>query len=238
MFGFAVLLLVITGLRLSGSHFALMPLGGDRSLLPMSLILIASICMMWTLRYWTTMSHRRTLLGLLISLSATWITALACMEGLTRRDGVFLRTLKTGGSRQRLRTALRLSRVETLLTIALFTSAGAPRRFSTSALAAYRHSRRSGHRVLVCPHRVVVEPTRSTAAGTHIPDNASSKGVFARRVAAGRGSGCSAQPPLSFWRWAQVGLLVRSLLRQRCCARARRRPEKPSSIRRQAPVSS
>jgi cellulose synthase/poly-beta-1,6-N-acetylglucosamine synthase-like glycosyltransferase len=124
MFGFAVLLLVITGLRLSGSHFALMPLGGDRSLLPMSLILIASICMMWTLRYWTTMSHRRTLLGLLISLSATWITALACMEGLTRRDGVFLRTLKTGGSRQRLRTALRLSRVETLLTIALFTSAG------------------------------------------------------------------------------------------------------------------
>ena len=124
MFGFAVLLLAITGLRLSGSHFALMPLGGDRSLLPMSLILIASICMMWTLRYWTTMSHRRTLLGLLISLSATWITALACIEGLTRRDGVFLRTSKTGGSQQRLRTALRLSRIETLLAVALYTSAG------------------------------------------------------------------------------------------------------------------
>ncbi len=124
MFGFAVLLLVITGLRLSGSGFALMPFGGDRSLLPMSLILIAAICMMWTLRHWTTMSHRRAFLGLLISLSATWITALACIEGLTRRDGVFLRTAKSGGSRQRVRTALRLSRVETLLAVALYTSAG------------------------------------------------------------------------------------------------------------------
>jgi len=124
MFGFAVLLLVITGLRLSGSQFALMPFGGDRSLLPMSLILIAAICMMWTLRHWTTVSHRRALLSLLISLSATWITALACVEGLTRRDGVFLRTSKSGGGRQRLRTALRLSRFETLMTIALYASAG------------------------------------------------------------------------------------------------------------------
>ncbi len=124
MFGFAALLLVITGLRLSGSHFALTPFGGDRSLLPMSLILIAAICMMWTLRHWTTMSHWRALLSLLISLSATWITALACVEGLTRRDGVFLRTSKSGGSRQRVRTALRLSRFETLMTVALYTSAG------------------------------------------------------------------------------------------------------------------
>ena len=220
MFGFAVLLLVITGLRLSGSHFALMPLGGDRSLLPMSLILIASICMMWTLRYWTTMSHRRTLLGLLISLSATWITALACMEGLTRRDGVFLRTLKTGGSRQRLRTALRLSRVETLLTIALFTSAG--------LLAASAHPPWLLIVIVVVQGTVYSCAPSTRRCGTNTlngcrhshTDNASSKGVFARRVAAGRGSGCSAQPPLSFWRWAQVGLLVRSLLRQRCCASA------------------
>jgi len=124
MFGFAVLLLVTTGLLLSGSQFALMPFGGDRSLLPMSLIVIATICMMWTLRHWTTMSHRRALLGLMISLSATWITALACIEGLTRRDGVFLRTSKTGSSHQRLRTALRLSRFETLMTVALYISAG------------------------------------------------------------------------------------------------------------------
>ncbi len=124
MSGFAVLLLVITGLLLSDSWFALIPFGGDRSLLPMSLIVIATICMMWTLRHWTTMSHWRALLGLMISLSATWITALACIEGLTRRDGVFLRTSKTGSSHQRLRTALRLSRFETLMSAALYLSAG------------------------------------------------------------------------------------------------------------------
>ncbi|MGO9584252.1 MAG: glycosyltransferase [Acidimicrobiales bacterium] len=124
MFGFALLLLAIAGLRLAGSHFAITPLAGDRSLLPMSLILIATICMMWTLRYWTTMSHRRALLCLVISLSAGWITALACIEGLARKDGVFLRTSKSGSTHHRIRTALRLSRLETLLAGALFVSAG------------------------------------------------------------------------------------------------------------------
>ncbi|MGA3215826.1 MAG: glycosyltransferase [Acidimicrobiales bacterium] len=131
MFGFALLLLVVTGLRLAGSHFALTPFAGDRSLLPMSLILIATICMMWTLRVWTTMSHRRAFLSLLISLSASWITALACIEGMARRDGVFLRTSKTGGRHRRLRTAVRASRFEFLLAAALYVSAG--------LLAAERH---------------------------------------------------------------------------------------------------
>ena len=52
MLGFALVLLVVTGLVLSGSSFALMPLGGNRSLMPMSLIIIATICMTWTLRHW------------------------------------------------------------------------------------------------------------------------------------------------------------------------------------------
>ncbi len=124
MFAFALLLLAVTGLKLAGSHFAVMPLAGDSSLLPMSLILIATVCMTWTLRHWTTMSHRRTLLGLVISLSASWITALACIEGMARRDGVFLRTSKAAGTHQRLRTAFRLSRFELFLTIALYVSAG------------------------------------------------------------------------------------------------------------------
>ena len=217
MFGFAVLLLAITGLRLSGSHFALMPLGGDRSLLPMSLILIASICMMWTLRYWTTMSHRRTLLGLLISLSATWITALACIEGLTRRDGVFLRTLE---DRWQSPTAPHRSPIEPyrdLVDGRPVHLSGAPRGISASALAAYRHNRHSGHGVLVCPDRVVVESTGSTAVGTHVPATLRARASSRGSVAAGRGSGCSARPPLSCSRWAPVGWLVRSLLRQRCC---------------------
>ena len=131
MLAFAVLLLVVTGLKLAGSRFALMPLAGDRSLVPMSLILIATVCLIWTGRYWTTMSHRRALLSLAISLSASWITALACIEGIARRDGVFLRTSKTGGRYRRLRTAVRVSRVGALLAAALYTAAG--------LLAASRH---------------------------------------------------------------------------------------------------
>jgi hypothetical protein len=124
MLAFALLLLVVSGLLLSGSGFALMALGGDRSLLPMSLIVIATICMTWTLRHWTTISMRRALLALVISLSASWITALACVQGMSRREGVFLRTSKTGSTHRRIRTAFRLSRWETLLAVALFVSAG------------------------------------------------------------------------------------------------------------------
>ena len=124
MLGFALLLLVVTGLLVAGSSFALMPLGGDRSLLPMALIVIATICMMWTLRHWTPISRRRAMMGLLISLSASWITALACIQGMTHREGVFLRTSKTGSSQHRLRKALRLSRIETVLALALYVSAG------------------------------------------------------------------------------------------------------------------
>ena len=123
MLAFALLLLVITGLRLSGSGFALSPLSGDRVLLPTALIVIATLCLTWTQRYWTTISTRHALLALVVSLSAAWITALACIQGLTRREGVFLRTSKTR-SQNRLGSALRIARPETLLAVALLTSAG------------------------------------------------------------------------------------------------------------------
>lgn len=122
MLVFALLLLVISGLLLSGSNFDLTPLAGDKSLMPMSFILIATICMMWTLRLWTTMSRRRALLALLISWSAALVIAIACIEGATRREGVFLRTAKS--DQFGLRDALRLSRWETLLATALYVSAG------------------------------------------------------------------------------------------------------------------
>jgi hypothetical protein len=124
MLAFALLLLVVTGLLASNSGFALMPLGGDRSLLPMSLILVTAVCMTWTLRFWLPISRRRALMSLVISLSAAWITALACVQGMAHREGVFLRTNKTGSDRHRIRTALRLSRFETALALSLFVSAG------------------------------------------------------------------------------------------------------------------
>jgi hypothetical protein len=124
MLGFALLLLVVTGLLLTNADFALMPLEGNASLLPMSLIIVATVCMTWTLRHWTTISWRRAGKSLVISLSASWITALACIQGLSHREGVFLRTSKTGSTRHRIRTALRLSRIETVLAVALYAAAG------------------------------------------------------------------------------------------------------------------
>jgi hypothetical protein len=124
MVGFSFFLLVITALVLAGSDFALMPLGGEATLLPMSLILVATVSMAWTLRHWTSMSRRRALKGLTVSLSACWITALACIQGLTYREGVFLRTSKVGSDRRPLRRALRLSATELALAVAQFTAAG------------------------------------------------------------------------------------------------------------------
>jgi cellulose synthase/poly-beta-1,6-N-acetylglucosamine synthase-like glycosyltransferase len=123
MLAFSLLLLVVTGLLASGSGVAVSPLDGHRSLMPLSLIITATVCMQWTLRHWTTMSVRRTVLSLVISLSVTWVVALGCIEGIARRDGVFLRTLKASGRRSVLK-AVRLTQFEALLAIALFTSTG------------------------------------------------------------------------------------------------------------------
>ena len=123
MLAFSLLLLVITGLLATDSGFAVSPMDGARSLLPLSLIIVATLSMLWTLRIWTTMSFRRALLSLVISLSVTWVVALGCIEGIARRDAVFLRTSKVAGRRSILR-ALRLTQVETILAVALYISVG------------------------------------------------------------------------------------------------------------------
>jgi len=120
---FAFLLLVVVGLNAAGSGFALMPLAGALSLLPLSIILVATVCMTFTLHHWTTMSFRRALKSLVISLASCLVTARACVEGLARRDGVFLRTSKTGSGNHRLRKALRLSLWEALFAGALYAAA-------------------------------------------------------------------------------------------------------------------
>ena len=123
MLAFSLLLLAITGLLASGSGFAIAPLDGKLSLLPMSLIIIATVCMMFTQRHWTTLSFRRAVLSLVISLAVTWVIARGCIEGAARRDGVFLRTSKSGGRRTIL-TALKLTRWETGLAVALYLCVG------------------------------------------------------------------------------------------------------------------
>src|SRR5579859_2741069 len=123
MLVFSLLLLAITGLLVAHSGFAVAPLDGSRSLLPLSLIVIATICVMFTQRHWTTLSFRRALLSLVISLGVAFVIARGCIEGAARRDGVFLRTSKAGGRRTIL-GALKLTRWETAMAVALYISVG------------------------------------------------------------------------------------------------------------------
>jgi cellulose synthase/poly-beta-1,6-N-acetylglucosamine synthase-like glycosyltransferase len=123
MLAFSLLLLVITGLLATHSSFDVAPMDGTRSLLPLSFILIATLCMMWSLCHWTTLTYRRALLSLVISLSVAFVVARGCIEGIARRNGVFLRTSKAGG-RRTIFTALRLVPVETILAVALYICAG------------------------------------------------------------------------------------------------------------------
>ena len=81
MLAFSVLLLATSALTVTDSSFAVAPLDGSRSLLPLSLIVIVTICMMSTLRQFTTLSYRRAVASLIISLGVTFVIARGCIEG-------------------------------------------------------------------------------------------------------------------------------------------------------------
>ena len=123
MLAFSLLLLAITGLLVTQSGFAVAPLDGSRSLLPLSLMIIATTCIIFTQRHWTTLSYRRAVLSLVISLAVAFVIARGCIEGVTRRDGVFLRTSKSGG-RRTIFTALKLTRWETAMAVVLYLAVG------------------------------------------------------------------------------------------------------------------
>jgi cellulose synthase/poly-beta-1,6-N-acetylglucosamine synthase-like glycosyltransferase len=123
MFAFSTLLLVISGLLVTQANFVVSPMDGSRSILPLALIIIATIAATFALRLWTTMGFRRAILSLLISLSVTWVIALGCIEGTIRRDAVFLRTSKVGG-RRRISAALRLTKVEGAMALLLYAAVG------------------------------------------------------------------------------------------------------------------
>jgi cellulose synthase/poly-beta-1,6-N-acetylglucosamine synthase-like glycosyltransferase len=124
---FTIALLATTALLLSGSHFWVLPIAGGVSLLGISLIAVALVSMLLVLRQWTNVSRRRAFMSLIISLASSWTIALACVQGLARREGVFLRTPKNDRNQKvvrRVRDALWLARCEMVLAAGLFLCAG------------------------------------------------------------------------------------------------------------------
>jgi cellulose synthase/poly-beta-1,6-N-acetylglucosamine synthase-like glycosyltransferase len=119
---FTIVLLTISGLLLSGHSVAIRPLIGPTVLLPGALLVSGLLRAVWALRQRTHVTYRRALLAFVNWLSLSWTVALACIQGMTRREGVFLRTPKTE-SHDKLSAALLAARAETLLFLLLWGSA-------------------------------------------------------------------------------------------------------------------
>jgi hypothetical protein len=119
---FSAVLLFVSGLLLAGDTVAIRPLIGPTVLLPAVLLASGLTRAIWALRQRTRVTYARALLAFVNWLSLSWTVALACIQGLLRREGVFLRTPKDSG-RHSLAYALRAARAETALCLILWTAA-------------------------------------------------------------------------------------------------------------------
>jgi len=119
---FSLVLLTMAGLLIDGQHVAIRPLVGPTIALPAILIFTGLLRAVWALRRRDQISYRRALLAFASWLSLSFTVARACIQGLVRSEGVFLRTPKAGGA-HKLRAALAAARSETALAFALWGSA-------------------------------------------------------------------------------------------------------------------
>jgi cellulose synthase/poly-beta-1,6-N-acetylglucosamine synthase-like glycosyltransferase len=116
--GFTLVLAVVAGLLLLGDHVPVRPFIGPTVLLPAALLASGLTRATWALRSRTHISFKRAVLAFANWLSLSWTVALACLQGLTRSEGTFLRTPKVT-SFNRLRSAIRAARAESILAGAL-----------------------------------------------------------------------------------------------------------------------
>lgn len=128
--GFTVVLLATAALLATTGQVTLRPLLGVAVLLPAALLTSGLVRAVWALRRRTGIGLRRALLAFANWLSLSWTVALACVQGLVRSRGVFLRTPKQAEG-YGLANALWATRAETLLAVALWGAAG--------LLAGWRH---------------------------------------------------------------------------------------------------
>src|SRR5437870_4671958 len=119
LLGFSIVLLSVAVGLVLGGRLALRPLLGATAILPIALIASGLLRAVWALRARSGIGLRRALLAFANWLSMSWTVALACLNGLVRREGVFLRTPKVG-DRPNALTALWTARTEGFLACALW----------------------------------------------------------------------------------------------------------------------
>ncbi len=124
LLGFSVVLVIVGSLLLAGSSVAIRPLVGPMVLLPAALLASGLLRAVWALRQQTGITVRRALLAFASWLSLSLTVARACLQGLVRSEGVFMRTPKTGEA-QGVGAAIKVTLPETTLGLLLWGTAAA-----------------------------------------------------------------------------------------------------------------
>jgi hypothetical protein len=117
--GFTVVLLGTAAALITTGRVGIRPLLGAIVLLPSALIVSGLLRALWSLRHRTGIGWRRALLAFGNWLSLSWAGALACLQALFRKEGVFLRTPKTADDPS-LASAVWAARSETALALSLW----------------------------------------------------------------------------------------------------------------------
>lgn len=119
---FSTLLLLGVALRLLGADVALRPLVGFFVAVPGLLLVTGLIRGLWGLQTRLEASLRDVLGVFAIFISMTWAVALGCWQGLTRKEGAFLRTPKFKEN-DSFKQALKTTKVETPFAVLLTAAA-------------------------------------------------------------------------------------------------------------------
>ena len=119
-FAFTLVLATSAIILINDGPLGLRPLYGAAVLLPSALVISGVVRALWAVRIQTKISWKRAFFAFLNWLSLSWTVAIACVQGLTCRKGVFLRTPKTD-DRHHLSAALWSARTETFWAVMLLT---------------------------------------------------------------------------------------------------------------------
>ena len=121
---FTGLLLIAALTAAAGGHLGLPALTGASLVVPPLLIVGGVVRTQWALRVASGCSAREALRAYLLFFGLSWVVTRACLAGLVRRSGTFLRTPKVRGARAWQR-ALRASAPEASIAACCLLSAGA-----------------------------------------------------------------------------------------------------------------
>src|SRR5579859_5170472 len=132
--GFTLMVLISALLTFTGHTSFLRPTTTAFVILPIVLIGTGMFRALWGLRQALGISYRRAVYALTLWFGLTWVVALACVQALVRKRGVFLRTPKTASNAMWAR-ALQATSLETVLGAACVVGAAAALARSPSLLS-------------------------------------------------------------------------------------------------------